>query len=305
MMRPAVDREGRVWFGEMNRNYLAVFDPRTRAFRQMTPPHGHYGIMGVAVAGDDSIWFAEQYANYIGHYLPATGRYQTYPLPTITVPDPSNAGKTLTLPVAPNDLAIDVQGIVWFTEMNADAIGRLDPHSGHLRHYPISARRSAQTLNPYGVTIDPRGMVWFTESSTNRVGQLDPATGSIHFFSTPGAGNLMELASDSRGTLWLTSFRDDLLLSLNPRTGTFTPYYAPSSGSGTGGLYGLAVTPADEVWITVPAENVIAHLDITAHRFIYYHIPTTSSFPLGIAIDNHQHLWFTESGSNKVGMLQP
>ena len=45
MMRPAIDHEGRVWFGEMNQNYLAVFDPRTQHFQQMVPPRGRGGIM--------------------------------------------------------------------------------------------------------------------------------------------------------------------------------------------------------------------------------------------------------------------
>src|SRR5207244_2491126 len=136
VMRLAVDHEGRVWFGEMGRNYLAVFDPRTQAFQQMTPPQGHFGMMGMQVAPDDTIWFAEQYANYIGHYIPATGRYQIYSLPWLTVPDPSHPGKMLRLPSAPNDLALDAHGTVWFTEFNADALGRLDPHTGLTRHYP-------------------------------------------------------------------------------------------------------------------------------------------------------------------------
>src|SRR5437016_5850620 len=122
MMRPAIDREGRIWFGEMSLNRLAVFDPRTRTFQQMTPPQGRSGIMGVEVAPDDTIWFAEQYANYIGHHLPTTGQYHIYFLPALTIPDPSNAGKTLSLPSAPNDLALDSQGNVWFTELNADAL---------------------------------------------------------------------------------------------------------------------------------------------------------------------------------------
>src|SRR6266446_5490556 len=164
LMRLTIDHEGRPWFGEMGRNYLTVFDPRTQTFRQWTPPGGKYGIMGIQVAPDDTIWFAEQYANYIGHYFPATGRYQLYPLPTITVPDPSNPGKTLSLPSAPNDLALDAQGNVWFAEFNGDSLGRLDPHTGLMQHYPLSATRSVQTLYPYGVTIDPQGMVWFTES---------------------------------------------------------------------------------------------------------------------------------------------
>ena len=102
MMRPAIDHEGRIWFGEMGHNYLAVFDPRTQTFRQMTPPNGRSGIMGLVVAPDDTIWFAEQYANYIGHYFPTSGKYQTFALPTLTIPDPNNTSKTLSLPSAPN-----------------------------------------------------------------------------------------------------------------------------------------------------------------------------------------------------------
>ncbi len=159
LMRPAIDHEGRLWFGEMGHNYLAVFDPRTQTFQQMTPPHGHSGIMGVAVAPDDTIWFAEQYANYIGHYFPSSGQYRIYALPTLTIPDPGNAVKTLSLPSAPNDIALDTHGEVWFTELNADSLGRLDTATGNIRQYPLSAKKSIQTLDPYGITVDQQGMV--------------------------------------------------------------------------------------------------------------------------------------------------
>src|SRR5712691_1772647 len=196
MMRPATDHEGRIWFGEMGRNFLAVFDPRSQAFQQMTPPRGRYGVMSVQVASDDTIWFVEQYANYIGHYFPTTGHYQVYPLPTLSVPDPSHAGKTLSLPSAPNEVALDAHGTVWFTEFNADALGRLDPHTGLVQHYPLSATRSVQKLAPYGVAVDQEGKIWFTEASNDRVGQLDPATGRIRFFTLPEPNvPLMEIAS--------------------------------------------------------------------------------------------------------------
>jgi streptogramin lyase len=129
-MRPAIDHEGRIWFGEMGHNYLAVFDPGTQTFQQMTPPHGASGIMGIVVASDDTIWFAEQYANYIGHYNPTTQRYQLYNLPLLSVPDPNNKHNTLTLPSAPNDIAFDARGNLWFTELNADSLAMLDPHTG-------------------------------------------------------------------------------------------------------------------------------------------------------------------------------
>src|SRR6266487_7134474 len=235
LMRPAIDHEGRLWFGEMGRNYLAVFDPRTRTFRQMTPPHGRFGVMSVQVASDDTIWFVEQYANYIGHYYPTTGNYQVYPLPTLTVPDPSHVGKTLTLPSAPNELALDARGTVWFTEFNADALGSLDPSNGLMRHFPLAAKRTVQTLVPYGVTVDPQGMVWFTEMSGEHVGRLDPTTGRIRLFTPPGSDMPpMEIASDTHGIIWVTTFSTGLLLRLDPRTGAFTSYAAPFSDHHTG-----------------------------------------------------------------------
>jgi virginiamycin B lyase len=302
LMRPAIDHVGRIWFGEMGHNFLAVFDPHTQKFQQITPPRGRSGIMGVEAASDDTIWFAEQYANYIGHYFPTTGHFQTYPLPTLTIPDPGQSGKTLTLPSAPNDLTLDKHGNVWFTELNADALGRLDTHSGLIQQYSLSAQKSTQTPNPYGITIDPQGYVWFTEASTNHIGRLDPTTGQVRYFTMPGSpAPLMEIAADAHGIIWATSFSSGLLLSFNPNTGTFTPYYAPS----TGGIYGIVITPTDQVWVTISAENVIAHLDVAANRFIDYAIPSSSSLPLGVVVGANNSLWFTEAGANKIGMLQP
>jgi virginiamycin B lyase len=306
LMRPAIDREGRIWFGEMGHNYLAVFDPRTGVFQQLTPPHGMYGIMGVEVAADDTIWYAEQYANYIGHFSPATHHYQVYQLPDVAAPDPSNPGKTVTLPAAPNDIAIDAHGNIWFTEQNANAIGRLDPQTGAIRQFSLATSSSAQSLNPYGIAIDPHGRVWFTEASTSTIGMLDPTTGAQHVYPLPGLSTgLMEIASDPHGTIWVTSFNAGLLLSLNPQTGAITRYYAPAPGGNAGGLYGLTITPNGEIWVTLSALSIIARLDVAADRFIYYSIPTSDSLPLGIVSGAHNTFWFTEAGSDRIGMLQP
>lgn len=260
--------------------------------------------MGVQVAPDDTIWFVEQYANYIGHYFPATGHYQLYPLPWLTIPDASSLGKTLSLSSAPNELVLDSHGAVWFTELNADSLGRLDPHTGRVQQYALAAKKSVQTLLPYGITVDPQGMIWFTEVSSNHLGRLDSATGRIRFFTTPGTNvPLMEIASDTHGIIWATSFSSGLLLRLDPRTATFTPYYASLTGKGTGGLYGLVVIPAGEVWITDLAENVLAHLDSAAKRFIYYPLPAPGSSPLAMVMDANQTLWFAEVDG--IGMLRP
>lgn len=306
LMRPAIDHKGRLWFGEMGHNYLASFDTHTHTFQQMTPPHGMAGIMGLVVAPDDTIWFSEQYANYIGHYFPDTQHYQSYTLPTLSVPDPSNKNHTISLPSAPNDLALDQHGNVWFTELNSDSLGMLNTTTGQFTQYPLSAKKTVQTLDPYGIAIDPKGFVWFTEASNNHLGRLDPATGNIRIFSIKDSKNsLMEVISDAHGIIWATAFNNGLLVRFDPTTEQFTYYNAPSTGGSSGGLYGLVATSNNELWVTVPAENVIARLDTTAKRFVYYRIPTSGSLPLGIVIGTNNTLWFTEAGSSKIGMLTP
>ena len=57
--------------------------------------------------------------------------------------------------------------------------------------------------------------------------------------------------------------------------------------------------------MTISAIGVIARLDVSANQFAYYKIPTAGSLPLGVVVDAHHTLWFTEAGSNKIGMLQP
>lgn len=306
LMRPAVDHKGRVWFGEMGRNYLAVFDPHTGKFQQIVPPRGKFGIMGVEVAADDTIWYAEQYANYVGHYFPSTQRFQLYQLPDVVVPDPANPGKTQSLPAAPNDLALDSHGDVWFTELNANAVGRLDLRTGAIKQFALTTSSRAQALNPYGIAVDPHGRIWFTEAATSTIGWLDPETDKLHYFTFPNVpAGLMEIASDLHGAIWVTSFNSGLLLNLNPRTGAIRRYYAPSPGGNTGGLYGLAITPDGEIWVTLSALSIVARLDVVADRFVYYTIPTSASLPLGIASGANHTLWFTEAGSDKIGMLDP
>jgi streptogramin lyase len=306
MMRPTVDHRGRIWFGEMNNNYLTVFDPATHRFQQLTPPHGTHGIMGIAIASDDTVWFAEQYANYIGHYMPETGRFQTYDLPIISTPDPADKSKTLALPSAPNDIALDSKGNVWFTEMNADSLGILDVSTSQFKYYPLSAQSSVQMLNPYGIIVDAQGQVWFTQSSNSRLGHLDPHTGKMRFYTAPGPlAPLMEIANDTQKNIWITSFQSGLLLKFSAGSGTFTTYHAPSARSDTGGLYGLVITRDNTIWVTVSAENAIARLDQAHQQFIYYQLPTDSGAPFGITQAPDNSLWFTESLGNKLGQIIP
>jgi virginiamycin B lyase len=308
VMRPVTDQKGQIWFGEMGRNLLAVFNPNTQRFQQFVVPHGQYGIMGVAVAPDNTIWFAEQYANFIGHYEPQANHFTEYPLGHVTKPDASNKNHTISLPLAPNELALDKQGNVWFTEMNADALGKLNITTGKFTHYPLSHPPTVQQLDPYGITIDQHGLIWFTEAGQNKIGSFNPQTGEVHTFISSTTGTaFMEIISDRTNTIWLSTFNSADLIQFNPQNKTFTAYPTRTSGndSGISGIYGLTSTSNNSIWITIPAANAIAHFDSQAKTFTYFSIPSNSSTPLGITVGTDHTVWFTESAKNQLGAFTP
>lgn len=306
LMRPAIDAQGHIWFGEMSRNYLGMFNPQNKSFWQETPPNGKSGIMGIVVAPDNTIWFAEQYANYIGHFSPQNGHYHVYPLPTVSAPDPNNPSQSLHLPSAPNDIALDQHGMLWFTELNANALASLNTTTGAIRQYPLTQEKNARALNPYGIAVDPQGTVWFSEASTNRLGRLDPASGQISYFTPPGVTSpLMELASDAHGHIWATLFATSLLLQFDPASSHFTSYTPPGAATGSGSLYGLLIASNGDVWVAITAENSLVRLDVQKQRFFSYTIPTLNSLPIGLVEDKQHAIWFTESGSDKIGVLHP
>ena len=72
---------------------------------------------GIAAQGDD-IWFAAFNTNSIWRYNVTSEQFTEFPLST-------QNGSPI-----PFDIAVDANGIVWFTEFGVNQIGRLDPQTG-------------------------------------------------------------------------------------------------------------------------------------------------------------------------------
>lgn len=71
---------------------------------------------------------------------------------------------------APSSPAIDVSGMVWFTEYHGNKIGKLDPTTNTFYEFPVPFLNS----DPFRLSIDSNGNIRFTEEGTNKVGGLSP-----------------------------------------------------------------------------------------------------------------------------------
>jgi hypothetical protein len=94
-------------------------------------------------------------------------------------------------------------GELWFTEPNANRIGRITTH-GVVTEFSLPSANS----NPLGITVGPDGGIWFTEQNAARIGRLTylPAAATDVVIEYPlGTGSsAVAITAGSDGNLWFT-----------------------------------------------------------------------------------------------------
>jgi streptogramin lyase len=162
----------------------------------------------------------------------------------------------------PADVAVDAQGIVWFTGTDANGegqIGRLNPRNGRVTATPVTGSR------PGHMAIGSDGKVWFTDRFNHRVGYLDPSNrNQVTQFGTltPEAGP-QDIAAANEGRMWFAQARVGNVARITP-DGTITEAgrtVKDDPNSGLESAFGITVLPEDQsVWYTKPADNKVASL---------------------------------------------
>ena len=156
-----------VWFTEQKTNRISsikLLENGAALFRHYSTGATSDGnLWGIAVDPSGFVWVAESQRNCIGRLNPTSGEYVTF-----TVPTPNSQPKELALEVTVTGLGQPYQLVnVWFTEYNADKVGRYDPGLNAFFEYPIVSRGG----RPYGIAISG-SYVWFTEPFAQKVGAI-------------------------------------------------------------------------------------------------------------------------------------
>ena len=102
---------------------------------------------------------------------------------------------------APHDIVVDERnGIVWFTEINANKIGKFDPATQQFQEFDIPTPSS----RPHGLVVDDNGDVCFTEMAGSKIGKLDAETGQFDEFPTPTPDSAPHTPIIGNGVVWFT-----------------------------------------------------------------------------------------------------
>jgi len=84
---------------------------------------------------------------------------------------------------APSAIRIPISWVLWFTEYDANQIGRITT-AGAITEYPVPTANS----EPQSITAGPDGALWFTEYGGNKIGRITTA-GVITEYPVPSANS--------------------------------------------------------------------------------------------------------------------
>ena len=240
----------------------------------------------VKVDEEDNVWVAMARAGKIGRMR--DGELKEFSLP-------ANA--------FPVGIVIDPMGIVWYSDIRRNKIGRLDPQTGAVRDFDIPTKNSW----PFYLVQDPEGKLWFSQRMGNKIGRLDPTTGEITEYQVPTphcAPAGMAVTAD--GEIFFTENAGNKIGRLDPKTGRIVEYDFPNpmTPSPFYGLAGMASDNKGNVWC-VQVDGRLGLIRKGQNRIEQIAVPNLASRPAGVTVDPWGIVWFTELDGNCISSYNP
>ena len=198
----------------------------------------------------------------------------------------------------PHDVAPAADGRVWYTAQRQGALGRLDPQTGATEQVPLGTGSA-----PHGVIVDAQGAAWVTDSGLNAIVRVDGQQLGVERFPLPAHAanaNLNTAAFDGQGRLWFTG-QNGFYGRLDPASGQIEVWPAPLGR----GPYGIAATPAGDIWYASLAGNHIARIDPASGVATVVQPPTEGQGARRIWSDSQGRLWVSEWHSGQVSRYDP
>ena len=199
----------------------------------------------------------------------------------------------------PHDVAPDPRpgGPVWYTAQGQGALGRLDPASGKVEQIALGNGSA-----PHGVVVGPDGAPWVTDGGLNAIVRVDPVTRAVRRYPLPieDNANLNTATFDRQGRLWFTG-QAGWTGRVDPMSGKVEAWPAPRGV----GPYGIATTPAGEVWVASLAGSWLGRADGASGKLTPLDTPTQGGGARRVWSDSRGRLWITEWFAGRLAVYDP
>ncbi|MHB8567161.1 MAG: Vgb family protein [Nitrososphaerales archaeon] len=209
---------------------------------------------------------------------------------------------TQTNETAPNSIAVDSQGSVWFTLQNESILAKLIPGNGTIDEYPLPGAKSSGSVT-WGIAIDSaRNLVWFTEQVSNAVWSFNMINYKFTEYSlkTPAAFPF-GLTIDKQGNVWFTEIFGNKLGEITT-SGNLSEFNIPLSAQYLEPS-GITVDNSDRIWFTIAGADGVA--SFYQGQYHFYNLTGLIVSPVGIAADDYGNLWITQHGPSFLSEFNP
>jgi streptogramin lyase len=281
-------RDGNLWFAGGNK--IGRMTPKGVVTTFALPgPQGESADSLVA-GPDGNFWFT--WGNKIGRITP-NGTITGFALPI-------SVYQSYKITAGP-------QGDLWFIGINippsiGDQIVRMTPE-GVFTAFRIPTFQSG----PEAITAGPDGNLWFIELTQDKIVRMTPEGAFTAFPIPTGSGNPAHITTGPDGNLWFTEPSTNKIGRITPH-GTITEFSTPTFPSLP---EGITTGPDGNLWF---AESELGLGGGALGRgqigritpggtITEFSILTLVNNPVEIAAGSDGNLWFTESGSNKIGCI--
>jgi virginiamycin B lyase len=203
----------------------------------------------------------------------------------------------------PHDSDVDSKGNVWYTDESAMFIGRLDPHTGEAKEFPLPPvnREKGDVPGARDLILDKQDNVWFAmriPTSKSVLHKFEPATQKL----TPvegTQGQFVALQADG-SHVWLGFVRVDTKTA--KVDGDFRhPPNLPQGKQSTG--YGFAVNSKGNPYGTDFRGGNVYGVDVAKNEGTFYPTPRPNMVPRRGKIDAQDRFWFSYYGADTLGMF--
>ncbi len=227
--------DGSVWLTLAIGNQLARFDPQSERFEIHDVAEGFYPHT-LRFDAEGRIWYTMAASNHVGMFDPKTREQRHVRLPARTLQQEialrlmpalmwldqrvdlrsrsSGSADGFTLPV-PYGIDIAPDGGVWFSQLNEDRIGRIDPGTlaVELFETPFPA--------PRRLRFDRSGTLWVPSFSAGLLAAFDPRTQRYRSFELPTRPLLGEVpyalaVNPVTQDVWVCGTNSDTLIRFRP-----------------------------------------------------------------------------------------
>jgi streptogramin lyase len=269
--------------------------------------------------GEDRIEIYRSVAQYLSTINRSTTGEWKYPLRTLPRPTGTATRVIYTeydLPreeMAPHDVMVDSNGIVWFSSFGEQKLGRLDPKTGKVTEYPYPLHRDNFPTGSLGLRADSAGNLWLGNMYQATIVKFDPKSEQFQFWSLPSEANIDAAQinmvspqhSDVDGKVWTQNNGFAGVHRLDLSTGkieTWRPFKDARKGE-PHNIYDVIPDSQNNAYFTDFRQGQIGRIDAKTGEVSLFQTPTPRSAPRRGNMDGQDRLWFGEYRADRIAMF--